>query len=347
MRLDAKGALGFLVSALVLWWTLRGVALGEVWQVLRGASPPLLAACTVVATAIFPLRARRWRTILEPAAGALPFPVLWRGTAIGMMVNNVFPLRAGEFARALALTRQVPSVGPATALGSLAVDRLFDALVLLALLCVALLDPRFPDGVTIGGQGMGRLAAGGLAVIGGVALGAFLAARWPAGLVGLVRRGTRMLAPRFEGRAVLLATEGAASLAVLADPRRFAAVLGWTVLHWLVQAASMQLGFLALAIDVPVSASLFLLGVISFGVALPSSPGFFGVFEGAATVGLGVYGVPRELAVSWALAYHLLSFIPITVLGAQALAVVGLSTRELRGTPAPPVNDAPHPPAAP
>jgi uncharacterized membrane protein YbhN (UPF0104 family) len=301
----------------------------------------------VVATSIFPLRARRWRTILEPAAGALPFAVLWRGTAIGMMVNNVFPLRAGEFARALALTRQVPAVGPATALGSLAVDRLFDALVLLALLCVALLDPRFPDGVALGGVSMGRLATGGLAVLGTGALAFYLAARWPEPLVVLVRRLARVVAPRLEGRAVLLAREGAASLAVLADARRFAAVLGWTVLHWLVQALSMQLGFMAVGIDVPLSASLFLLGVISFGVALPSSPGFFGVFEGAATVGLGVYGVPREQAISWALAYHLLSFIPITVLGAQALAVVGLSTRELRGTATPPVNGVVPPPRAP
>jgi len=34
VRPDLKGALGFGVSALVLWWTLRGVALAEVWEVL-------------------------------------------------------------------------------------------------------------------------------------------------------------------------------------------------------------------------------------------------------------------------------------------------------------------------
>jgi uncharacterized membrane protein YbhN (UPF0104 family) len=102
----------------------------------------------------------------------------------------------------------------------------------------------------------------------------------------------------------------------------------------------MHLGFVAVGIDLPLSASLFLMGVISFGVALPSSPGFFGVFEGAATVGLGVYGVPKELAISWALAYHLLSFIPITVLGALALAAVGLTPQELRAAPATPVSDA-------
>jgi hypothetical protein len=56
------------------------------------------------------------------------------------------------------------------------------------------------------------------------------------------------------------------------------------------------------------------------------------VFEAAATIGLGVYGVPRDLAVSWALGSHLLSFIPITVLGAIYFARLGVRVDDVRGT---------------
>ena len=38
-----RTAIGFLLSALMLWWTLRGVALGAVWQVLRSADGVLFA----------------------------------------------------------------------------------------------------------------------------------------------------------------------------------------------------------------------------------------------------------------------------------------------------------------
>jgi hypothetical protein len=113
-------------------------------------------------------------------------------------------------------------------------------------------------------------------------------------------------------------------------------VFGWTVVHWLVHALALWLGFVAVGIDVPFSAALFLQGILGIAVAIPSSPGFFGVFEGAATVGLAVYGVDRTLAVSWALGYHLLTFVPITVMGAVYFARLGVRLRDVAAAPAAP-----------
>jgi hypothetical protein len=67
------------------------------------------------------------------------------------------------------------------------------------------------------------------------------------------------------------------------------------------------------------------------GVALPVAPGFFGAFELAGQLGLGVYGVEPSLAATWAVSFHVLSFIPITVLGAWYFARAGLSFGELTG----------------
>ncbi|HEX9083815.1 MAG TPA: lysylphosphatidylglycerol synthase transmembrane domain-containing protein, partial [Gemmatimonadaceae bacterium] len=132
MRPGWRAALGAVLSAALIYWTLHGISPAEVAHTLSEADPLLFAAAMFCATAIFALRARRWQTILEPVAGKLPFGPLWRATAVGMMVNNVVPARAGEIARAYALTRETP-VPFATSLASLAVDRLFDAIVLLLL----------------------------------------------------------------------------------------------------------------------------------------------------------------------------------------------------------------------
>jgi hypothetical protein len=51
-------------------------------------------------------------------------------------------------------------------------------------------------------------------------------------------------------------------------------------------------------------------------------------------VALGFYGVPKDHAVSYAVAYHITTFIPITVLGLQALARLGVRLRDLRESPA-------------
>ncbi|GAB1341758.1 lysylphosphatidylglycerol synthase transmembrane domain-containing protein [Gemmatimonas sp.] len=320
---------GFLLSALLLWWTLRDVELDAVWQVLRQSNAALFVLCTLVGTAIFPIRARKWRPILEPVAGRLPFGPLWRSTAIGMMINNVFPLRAGEFARAFALSREVPAVAMTSALGSLAVDRIFDALVVFLLMFAAMLDPRFPSGATVAGRDMTDVAIFGVTIVGAALAACYVVVLRPQFVVQLVSSVAQRVVPRQRELLVGFVELAVGSLAVLRDSRRFAAVFGWTVLHWLTHALALYLGFRAVGIEAPISAALFLQGIIVIGVAVPSSPGFFGVFEAAATVGLDVYGVPKDLAVSWALGYHLLSFIPITVLGAVYFARVGLSVRDV------------------
>ncbi len=94
MKIGWRGALGFVLSAAFLVWTMREVSFAQVWGVLRQSSLPLFLLSATVATLIFPLRALRWRVILEPIAHDIPFGALWRSTAVGMVVNNVFPARA-------------------------------------------------------------------------------------------------------------------------------------------------------------------------------------------------------------------------------------------------------------
>ena len=330
MKLDWKSGLGFALTAVLLWWTLRGVSPTAVWAVLRHSSVPLFALAVVVNVSIFPLRARRWRTILEPVAGRIPFGPLWRSTAIGMMMNNVFPLRAGEFARAFALTREVPRVPITTSFGSLAVDRIFDAIAIFGLMFVAMLDPSFPPDISIAGRTVPQLAIGGIVAVFGVLAISFTIVMQHERVMAFVDAVFGKLMPKHREKAVRIAEHGLGGLAVLKDGRRFLAVLWWAALHWIVQALSIYLSFHAVGIDVPFSAALFLQGIQAISVAIPSSPGFFGVFEAGAIIGLGVYGVPKELAISWALGFHILTFIPITVIGAVYFAQLGLSVGSMQ-----------------
>jgi uncharacterized protein (TIRG00374 family) len=328
--LDWKSGLGFTLSGVLLWWTLHDVSPTDVWGVLRQSNVPLFVASIALNLCIFPLRARRWRTILEPVAGVLPFGPLWRSTAIGMMMNNVFPFRVGEFARAFALTREVPTVAITTSFGSLAVDRIFDVIVLLALLFAAMLDPVFPSGVQLAGRSIPQLASGGVLAVAGLLGVCYAVVLQHARVMSVVGTIADRVAPRHRALLLRLVEHGLGGLAVLKDGRRFLSVLFWAFAHWITYAGSLYLGFLAVGVDAPFSAALFLQGVLGIGVAIPSSPGFFGVFEAVSIVGLGVYAVPRDLAISWALGYHILSFIPITIIGAVYFARLGLNVSALQ-----------------
>ena len=325
MKLGLRGAIGIALSVALLAYALWEVDFAQVWQELRRSDPWLFAGATVTGTLTFLLRARRWRTILEPIAPGLPLGALWRSTAIGGMVNNVVPVRAGEIARAFALTREAPQVSFAGSIASLAVDRLFDAIVLVLLMLLAMLDPRFGVGATADQ----RALATGAAVSGALGLGVVLVLLYaivffPARLITLFELFARRVAPSVERRGVELLRTFADGLGVLRHPGRFLAVLAWTVLHWLLQALSFWLGFLAVGIPAPFSAALLVQGIIAVAIALPAAPGFFGVFEVAAMAGLALYGVGTDKAISWALGYHILTFIPITVIGLVYFARLGL-----------------------
>ena len=329
MQFGWRSMFGILFSAGCLYLAFRGVHFASVIEHVSQANVPLLILSAVTATCIFPLRARRWRPILDPIAPALPFGTLWRPTAIGMMINNVLPVRAGELARAFALSRTTPAVPFPAALASLAVDRLFDAVVVLLLMFAAMLDPAFPSDARVFGRSMTSIAALGVLFV-VVVIGAMYAfVLFPARVLSLYEFVAQRLAPRFQdkGRAVIVAlTRG---LSVLRTPSRFAAVFGWTLAHWLLNALAFWIAFRAVGITAPFSAALFLQGIIAIGVAAPQAPGFFGLFELFGKEGLGLYGVSPDVAITWAIGFHTLSYVPITVIGAWYFMREGLTLREL------------------
>jgi len=257
---------------------------------------------------------------------------VWRATAIGFMANNILPARGGELARAYVGSRLV-GVPFTTALGSIAVERLFDGLIILLLLSVAIADPGLTAAAAIGGRNIatGATWAG---LIFAAALGVlFFVVHAPAGVLAVAARALRrLLAPRAAEFLIGLSRNFIEGLSILRAPRDFARVVLWSLVLWLVNAVAFYTGFLAFHLDgLPLTSALMLQGVVAIGVAIPSSPGFFGLFEYASRAGLGLYGVATTGAVSFALGIHLGWFVPITVIGLWTLARANLSLGDLRG----------------
>jgi uncharacterized protein (TIRG00374 family) len=329
MKFGWKGLLGVVISVALLWWTLHDESFTDIWNVLRTSNVSMFLTGAGLATLAFPIRAWRWHYILEPSAGKIPFGPLWRATAIGFMVNNVALARAGELARAYVIAREVKHVRFSAALGSLVVDRVFDSLVVLLLLLVVVSLPGFPTDVTVVGWSIARLLLVGAAVALTALVVLILAAIYPERLVRIWERVLGNRAPRImeRGRGILLSF--GAGLSVLRDVKRSAIVFFWALVMWVVNGLSFWVAFKAVGIGAPVSAAFFLQALLAAAVAAPSAPGFFGPFEAATKVALSVYGVDDTLAVSYALGYHILGWIPITVIGFWYLGRLGLHLREL------------------
>jgi uncharacterized protein (TIRG00374 family) len=336
MKNVVRNTLGVILSVALLAWALHNVEFGLVVEHLRQSNPWLFALAVILGTLIFPVRAWRWRIILDPVAYHIPFGPLWRGTAIGFGINNVTP-RVGEIARAYALAREEPRVSFSASFASLAVDRLFDALAILLLMVVAMLDPASPSDRLVAGQPIGSWLATFVIVLAAALAVLYLIVFFPQFMIGVYEWLARRVAPRFEARGREVILSFASGLGVLRHPGRFAAVFAWALAHWLLNALAYWVAFKAVGITAPFTAALLLQGLVGIGVALPSVPGFFGVFEAIGQQGLGIYGVDAARATSWAIGYHILTFIPITAIGIYYFVRLGLRFRDLKQRQAPDV----------
>lgn len=324
------GLLGLVVAAGLLLWALRGVHLDEVLRRIQDARLAPLLLAVVVATLTFPIRLLRWLLLLRrDDGGPLPAAPVWHAVAIGFMANNLLPFRAGELVRLFAVTR-LAGVRASAALSSIAVERIFDGLSVVGLLSLALLASDLPQEVAVGGVSVAHLArAGGLMGLAALAAAGLVVA-FPLAAEGLVRR--LLPAGRITERLVGLIEGIRQGLSALRSPARLAGVILWSLVLWLVNGWAFHIGFAAFGIPVEFAGALLLQGILVFGISVQLTPGFVGQFEASIVAALALYGVPNDLASSYAIAFHGATFLPIVLLGAWSLARTPVALSDLRRT---------------
>ncbi len=323
---DWKAIVGILVSGGLLYYTLRDVHFGEVFRDIGRSDTILLVLAAGVNFLVFPLRAYRWKPLLRPVRPDASFRGRYAATTIGFMANNVLPARAGEFARAFALGR-LEKMSMTASFGSLVVERLFDAAAVLLSLFIALAWPSFPE---TGGQfaAFARTFAVLLAV---GSLGLAFMIWMPVRSVRLFEAVARRVLPGRLRRMVIDVLEAfLQGLGAARNPGLVLQVALWSILIWTVNALSFWIGFRAFGMDVPFIGALFLQSVIALAVSLPSAPGFFGLWEAGARVGLvQVWGIAVSPAVAFALGFHFATFIPVTAVGLWYVGRMGISWRDV------------------
>jgi glycosyltransferase 2 family protein len=323
--LAALLALG--ISVALLWWALRGVSLADVIRHVRAARPGPLALAVVLATLTFPVRWIRWRVLLQGGEAAGRSGPLWHAVAVGFMANNLLPFRAGELVRSYTAAR-LGGIRFTTVLTSVAVERIFDGLTVVALLTLGLLSSDLPSSLTIGGISVAHVAQVGALISGAAFVLALSAVVFPAYAEGVVRR----LSPSepLANKLVSVIEGIRQGLMVLSTPARLLPVVVWSLVLWMGNALAFYVGYAAFDIPVSYSGALLMQGLLVLGISIPSTPGFFGPFEAVIVAVLALYGISNEIAFSYAIAYHITSFVPITLLGLWSLTRIPGGFRGLR-----------------
>ncbi len=253
------------------------------WAVRVSPNAPWAVTATILLNlAVFlPIKAARWRLALVAPP---PFRQVLAATVEGLLANAAIGFGSGDLVRASRLRRQQ---------GQLAVDyactwaeRGAEALAFAILIFVAALTTKL------------RTVAMGLS---GAAVAAYAA---------LLATG-RVLVPRL-GRWPRVKRALAAGLAA-STPRRVAAMVALSLLGWASELVMLVLFQSAFHLTPSFATALLTLIGINAAIAIPTLPGNFGTFEAGAVMALVMCGTPRDVAVSYALAYHLTHVIPVAV----------------------------------
>jgi len=273
-------------------------------------------------------RAARWQIYFLPQR-RVPFNPLFGTLAISYMASTFLPLRAGELVRAVFLGQRQVIADPRI-VGTTLLEKLFDFLaigVMLALLVAV--TPSLPEGAQVAGKAIATVILIGFGFV--VALAVWR--RPTLNVVSFVERhapfGRRL---RLEHAATQFA-EGTDSLREL---RLWIPLLAWTTITWAFSIGSGWAGMQALGLQPGPAALVFLIVLTSTGQAVPSSPGYVGVYHAAAVLALTQFGVDPATALGVAVVTHALSYGSLVVVGLIALWTGGYTVRDvLAGVGAP------------
>ncbi len=326
MKMAWRPILGLLISAVFLFIAFRGQDLGEIRAALRSVDYWYLIPALGLYFAGVLVRAVRWSILLRPAAAISPrqvFPIV----VIGYTANNVLPLRTGEIVRSYVLGKRF-AVRKTTALATIAVERLFDGLTMLGFILLATAFVSFTAEL----QHVALLAVAVFAVI---LIGLFVLTLGGSFRDRLLQLVLGPLPTSVADRVERMAESFLSGLGVLRRRRDLALVGATSLLAWLLEAGMywvIAIGFGGDLRDVMTfAAALMTTGVANLATLIPSSPGYVGPFETATILVVnGALGIPRAVALSYAIVVHAALWAPITVIGAILWVRMQLSLSRVR-----------------
>lgn len=293
---------GILVSGIAVVALVVVTDPGRALEILLTARPAELAVAVVLFCIGLVTRSAASREFID---GRVGLGASFAALNIGYLANNLLPLRAGEAVRSIVLGRRsgLGIVGGATAV---AAERLLDV-ILAATILVAALPAVGVDAGWAPAAGAAAVALTGVVTLILIARNRISIAGW--------------LEPKLAGKPRLagLLPKITAAFEGLARPRRLFRAAFWLVLSWLTGIGFFWLVLRAFIPGAPLSWAAFAIGVLSFGVALPSSPGALGVYEAALVGALALCRVDSTDALAFAIAAHAVSFAIPSICGLVAL----------------------------
>ena len=251
------------------------------------------------------IRGLRWRVLLTGEKNIPVLTVFWANN-MGYFGNNFLPARAGELVRAAAVGGAA-GIGASYALATALVERVMDAaiLVLISLLAITSLG-NLPSALVNATTTMAVLSLVGL-------IGLFFAPHlkkqieWGVGKV-IVFKKIRELVLTFLERFLL-------GMRTLQLPGKLVQFLAYSLVIWTLDTVIAIGVGAAFNISIPFSTAIIIIAALGLSSAIPSTPGYIGVYQFAAVAVMTPFGYQLADILVFIIAYQMIGYLGLGIWG--------------------------------
>ena len=302
--------LGTILSLTLLIYVFYDLNWQQFWESLKNINVfVLLFVCLIFSTNIL-LRAVRWQLIAD--VPITQFKQFWQATSIGYLGNIIYPARAGEVLRVIAIHHFI-HLPLSRAVTSSLIDRTLDVMFLGGFTLVLLwihghqLNPNVGQGVIY----VAVCATIGLSII------VIYAGRW--------HKRLQQWQPNRWQLAYEWVLHGLESVDRFRHTHHLPTIFIITLTVFILDYYAMWQVLLAFGWELPFSAGLTVGVFTVIGASLPSAPGFVGVYQVACVWALGLYHIEQSQAVAYSIVLQLTLFLVVGILGTIATLTCGFS----------------------
>jgi hypothetical protein len=319
------------LTVFFLWLFLRNSDPAGVWKLLRTTNVFWLAVAMLVNLSALFFRTLRWRIILDPDDPPPFYPTFFANT-VGYMLSTILPVRAADVARPALLARRT-SHRFSGALGTVLTERVLDlyAILLLFVYFAVLRWNEFSHDP--------RTARWFFVVKTGAVAAAVILTAMSIFLVGVyffrpkIRRAHEFLGkivPRRFHDSWMHFFDTFAETTELAKHRSaFPKMLACTAGVWAALTGQFYFTMLALHTPLPWDAGIFVTGVATIGLAIPTPGGVGGFHKATQMVLTRFYEFSVDMSVAAAVLFHLVGTLPVIASGLALFAREGMKWRDV------------------
>lgn len=303
-RLPIYALIGVAFGGLLVWLLLRQIPSGDVRRTLASLDLRFILAAMFLYAVAIALRSWRW-SILLSSGGRVRYAKVLLVLIIGYAVNNLLPARLGELVRA-SLAKSRLQVSGSFSLGTIAIERTIDGLIVVGLLAVGFL--ALPGNAPYH-KSILSVLIGAAALFGFAALFFFFLSGRRRGLSGRLWTAIADKIGNFQDglaalrSSVLLAALAASCVVWVAD-----CTSQWFLLR--------AVGITLTPVQLALSAS-----IVSLSMLLPTAPGFVGTLQLAFVIAVTSFGYSSAQGFAAAVAWQVYVIGTATLLGIVLMIV--------------------------